>query len=450
MYRLKDSKQTAALRRSTCEHSRNSNVKVLFTDANESYSNERQKLKVSFIEKEKNQVGDYLSDIEKTLKINKEIVSELLKNDKNSSTYKTVSEKLNSESILLHNQLSKCKKEREDTQAKLLISEQIIQEYKTKEEDTKSEFEQTKKELLDQLSRKEYILQLQERRYLRLEEILKKCAKSEPEVWKTLKAMNLEIASEPKKIENVIEENENLNKKINELQIQVKNLQTKIEELAQENSKKSKEIENLLKNSENKPKSPIPLKNTIKITSQKNSSIIKNTEKVPQLDFSKLQKYSATITNHATYIHKLEDTIKDKNSRIIELKSIIDSLKEKSKKQESEMSKLFDTNQKLSDALQNASQKLDSIKNKSFINKSALIMDQIKSTEDSKLQTASTKTGRAQSFLQKNTEKLSIDFGAEDSHEKNIIIEPIEYNMDLLNKSFGEISGIEEINSEKN
>eukprot|EP01022_Parablepharisma_sp_SALTPOND_P026599 TRINITY_DN64470_c0_g1_i1.p1 TRINITY_DN64470_c0_g1~~TRINITY_DN64470_c0_g1_i1.p1 ORF type:complete len:465 (+),score=75.71 TRINITY_DN64470_c0_g1_i1:103-1497(+) len=426
---LRQKTKTGTTKKSFCELSRNNNGRILLTDVNESYGNERKQLKLSFIEKEKEQNGDYLQDLERTVKINKEIISELLKGDKLQSTYKSVCEKLNLENSTLHKQVEEARKGRDESQAKVLICSQIIEDYKRKEEENREEFAEKKRELLDQLSRKEYMLQLHERRYLKVEELLVKYAKQEQEVWKSIKEMNLEINGVPKSIENVAAENETLSKKLIQCQNQIKSLEAKLADLVKENDRKAKLIEDLKKGDK-----------TLKAPS--------SNARVPPLDFSKLQKYSSTLSNNVAYIHKLEETIKSKNTEIIKLNAQVDSLKENNQKLESDLKQLFGINKKLSNALQEASNKLDHLKNKSFANRSSLYIK--KSEEDTnKLPTASTmnRSGRASSVTPARAkhkkefcgDTSNITKGDDNLHNKSF------YGADPLNESFGEVSSIEEV-----
>ena len=113
--------------------SRNSNNQAIFTDPNGSFGPDRKQLKISFIERDRFETGSYVQDLERTIKINKEVIAELLKGVSVATFETNICQKLNSENAEMHKQIAEIKKSQIETQGKLLISEQIIKEIKLKE-----------------------------------------------------------------------------------------------------------------------------------------------------------------------------------------------------------------------------------------------------------------------------------------------------------------------------
>ena len=313
----------------------------IFTDLNESHGEEKKHLKASFIDDNNNISKNHMQNLEKSIQINKELISDLLKDSKMGIIEKEVSIKLNLENALLQKQLSEMKEKYSEVQAKLLISEQISQELRLKEEEVKTEFMEKNKEFLHQLSRKEYILQLYERRYTRAEELLKNYARKEQSVWKELKKLNMEIESEPTYIENVVEKNDALNKKLLDCYQRINKLEEIVRNLTTENTRQKEYIE--------------------KLKLQKKSSLYNYSN----IELSKIQKSSA-ISNNSSYVKKLEDIIKDKENEITLLESQNEYLRKKCKGLEIDMERLFIVNENLSKTLKEAGKKFDKIKNRSL------------------------------------------------------------------------------------
>ncbi len=319
--------------------------KINFTDTNERVGLERKQLKGSFIGRDKDQLGSYVKDLEKTLGINKEIISELVSSAPGDAGMKRAMEKLNQENAELHRQFSKISKERDDSQAKLLICEQIIDELNNKYDESTKEYEEKQKELLDQLSRKEYAVQQQERRYQKIEELLMKRAHNDQEIGKAVKSLNLHMDA-PKRIVNVIEENDELARKLHESQQTVADLQERLGDLTKLSQRQTELIEELKRR-----EAPVAVRCPTLAGG--------NGTTVPPLDFSKLDQYSGKKTNNATYIHKLEESIKTLNAELEVAKTQNAVLMEKKSHLEDELEKLFKINERLSAALREANSKLD-------------------------------------------------------------------------------------------
>ena len=114
----------------------------------------RKEIRKSFVEKQQISSDSYKKDLEASLYINKQIINDLL-TGKN-----TVVKELNEENRRLIEKVQALVKERDEVEAKLLISQQIVEEYKMKEQTATVEYKQKEIEWIDQLNVKEYILQI--------------------------------------------------------------------------------------------------------------------------------------------------------------------------------------------------------------------------------------------------------------------------------------------------
>ncbi len=219
---------------------------IFMTEMDERAATCRGKIRGIFLEKDKEQMSGYIKDLERTLAINKEIISELLGKGAGESQNKRVIEKLNYENANLQFQLKKAIKERNDYQAKLLISEQIVEDYKAKELEVVKDNEEKFVELTDQLNRKEFFLQNTQRKYEKAEALLKRFSHKDQEIRKALKELNADGRAE-KRITNVVEENEQLQKELAEKSDRVAALEQRVADLAEENVKLESLVDELKK-----------------------------------------------------------------------------------------------------------------------------------------------------------------------------------------------------------
>eukprot|EP01022_Parablepharisma_sp_SALTPOND_P033334 TRINITY_DN88508_c0_g1_i1.p6 TRINITY_DN88508_c0_g1~~TRINITY_DN88508_c0_g1_i1.p6 ORF type:complete len:309 (+),score=48.82 TRINITY_DN88508_c0_g1_i1:4894-5820(+) len=192
-------------------HDNNPDIFPISTEPTATTLKERSKMKVMFVKKEELLMERRIKNLEKTVQINKEIIAELLR-DAQGHQYISALEKLNNENKLLQLQLRTLTKERNEYHARLLISEQIIANYKQKEQDQFVEFQEKVKDLLDQLDQKEYILQYMQHRYNRVEEVLKEHSKKQNEMGYLFRELlgSGYVEDKKGKITNVIEENKAL------------------------------------------------------------------------------------------------------------------------------------------------------------------------------------------------------------------------------------------------
>eukprot|EP01022_Parablepharisma_sp_SALTPOND_P026516 TRINITY_DN64310_c1_g1_i1.p1 TRINITY_DN64310_c1_g1~~TRINITY_DN64310_c1_g1_i1.p1 ORF type:complete len:578 (-),score=50.72 TRINITY_DN64310_c1_g1_i1:1724-3457(-) len=211
-------------------------VVISLTEVTEPSLTARNQIRCQFLEREKVQSQTYIKDLENTIAINKEIISELLSKDSSGHKNKKLIEKLNIENASLQAQLKKVIRERNDNQGKLLISEQIIEDYKTKEQEQLNEHREKQAELVDQLNRKEFILQSFERKYNKALVVLKRFSHKDQEIRQALKELNADLLPD-KKISNVVEENENFERQLAEKSAKIVELETRLGEMAEANNR---------------------------------------------------------------------------------------------------------------------------------------------------------------------------------------------------------------------
>ncbi len=210
---------------------REGRILQIMTETDDEAVHTRKRLKGGFLEKDKMQMSSYIKDLEKTLAINKGILSDLLKAERSDSSLKVVLEKLNAENAALQLQLKKAVRERDDYQARLLISEQVAEEFRGRENEMLQQYEDKAREYVDQLNRKEYVLQSYERRYNRAMSVLKKYTERDGEVRMLLKDWT-ENENDRRCITNVVEENEALFTEVKTARQKVAEIQTKFTQMA--------------------------------------------------------------------------------------------------------------------------------------------------------------------------------------------------------------------------
>ena len=168
----------------------------------------RASIRGSFMQKSNDLRERDYKDLDKTLKINKDLIATLIKStDKSANPMKDALAKLNEENGFLMNQIKTIKKQRDDYHGKYFLSEQIIEELKEKNKEELAEHKAKVAELLEELNQKEYVAQFVQYRYNKTEAMLKKCAMKDHEVTAFLKEMNVDLrANAGKRISTVVEE----------------------------------------------------------------------------------------------------------------------------------------------------------------------------------------------------------------------------------------------------
>ena len=225
-------------------------VAVLTERAKNDSHTARNILKNVYTYDELKQRDNYINDLEENLTINKNIISNLLKEKLDDNNNNTIIEHLNTENKNLLTRYKSLLKERDDIQSRLLVSKQIIEDYKIHEQELIKEAKEEKAELLDQLNRKEYFLQILERKYERAFAVIK----SKSHADQVLASLVKELGNNYKINENttnLIKENEMLKANLANGKSRIKELTCKIQERYIERTKnevKSNETNlNLLK-----------------------------------------------------------------------------------------------------------------------------------------------------------------------------------------------------------
>ncbi len=208
-------------------------------------STARQHLKGSFLNREKCQAQTHIRDLERTVEINKGIICELISS---CSPNESVLRKLNEENLLLMTRLNEVQRERDDCQGRLLITEQLLEEIRDREDDVAREHDERIAELLDQLSHKEYVLQLHARCMNKMQSILRNQARQTEEVRTACDNLGVDVDCEAR-IENVVEENEGLKVALENLRAENRSLRQQIADVVQEGRRRSGELPSTKKTS---------------------------------------------------------------------------------------------------------------------------------------------------------------------------------------------------------
>jgi len=307
----------------------NKPYQISFTEVGGISETTRKTVRASFIANERAQTAEYIKNLEQTLAINKEIISEMMGKNQSSGSMKSMITKLNNENGNLQNQLKKVIKDRNEAQSKLLIAEQLVENYKKHEIDACKDLQDKQIELVDQLNRKEYFLQNMERKYARAISLLTKFAHKDQEIKKGLKELKADIKGE-QKVTNVVEENTRLSKELAEEKEKNKLLEKKIKEL---------EIENLGSSNIRKI-----IKTQINERNYEKNEQIEIIEKVPKLRVKRQNDGKIVINSSSIKLDENGSVIKKLTKEISELKQ--------------KTEELYSLNIKLSSALAEANDKL--------------------------------------------------------------------------------------------
>ena len=203
------------------------------TEVDDASINTRRQLKGRFLEKDKLQMSSYIKDLEKTILLNKSIISDLLTSEKSAALYKKTIEKLNRENIGLQNKVKELVRERDNAQSRLLVCEQMIEELKSRENDIEQHCTEKSKEMIEQLDVKEYVLQSYERRFRKAMKLLQKYKERDINIRFFLNEVTDENDNK-KSMTSVIEENEVLVKKVKKICSEISKYRKEINEWIQE------------------------------------------------------------------------------------------------------------------------------------------------------------------------------------------------------------------------
>lgn len=210
-------------------------VLKLVTDIDDASITSRKRLKGVFLEKDKEQMKSYIQDLEKTIILNKGIISDLLSNETPNTVHKNTIRKLNRENSELQGKVKELIRERDSAQARLLVSEQLVAELRSREGDLELHFAEKSREMLEQLSIKEYVVQSFEKRLRKAVILLQKYKEHDVNIRFLLREL-AEDGSEKKSMKNVVEENEILLKIMKEIYAKIEHFEQELHCLANDKS----------------------------------------------------------------------------------------------------------------------------------------------------------------------------------------------------------------------
>jgi len=201
---------------------------ISLSDIDYNHISQRQKLKQDFIEESKLELKNHIIDLQKNLAINKTIISELVSGNQRLS--KTVILLLNEENSNLQTQLKRIISQRDQYQAKLLMVEQLVNEYKRKELVMERQMKSKEEELKDQLNKKEYLLQAYDHKVRKAAIMLSKYSVLDCEIKQFAKDFNVGSIEE-KKISNLLDENIALSTEVRHTKSRMVELERKLTEI---------------------------------------------------------------------------------------------------------------------------------------------------------------------------------------------------------------------------
>ena len=149
--------------------------------------------RINYLAKEEKYLREYVGDLESSLAINKMIVTELIKKHVWNLQEKRVIEKLTQENFMLQDQVNKLIKERDDLNVKLLISEQISEQYKSKEIEYFEDMEVLKNKYTGIIEARNYMIKILEQKLDQALSILKQIAAKDQRMKQLLRLLKLDI-----------------------------------------------------------------------------------------------------------------------------------------------------------------------------------------------------------------------------------------------------------------
>eukprot|EP00826_Nyctotherus_ovalis_P050909 TRINITY_DN6307_c0_g1_i11.p1 TRINITY_DN6307_c0_g1~~TRINITY_DN6307_c0_g1_i11.p1 ORF type:complete len:342 (-),score=70.63 TRINITY_DN6307_c0_g1_i11:191-1216(-) len=172
---------------------------------------EHRNTKVDFLKTEESFLRGDLKAVKKTLSINKEIISTLIKERVNP---KEIISKLNEENVYLLKQIKLLKSQRDTYHRKNFLANQIIAELKHKARNDFKDYKDTAINFLDELDCKEFVIQNLQYKYNRLEEVVRKYAKQDAELAELLKDFDSDRLKHSKRITGIVCENKKLSEEL--------------------------------------------------------------------------------------------------------------------------------------------------------------------------------------------------------------------------------------------
>eukprot|EP00826_Nyctotherus_ovalis_P037024 TRINITY_DN3348_c0_g4_i2.p1 TRINITY_DN3348_c0_g4~~TRINITY_DN3348_c0_g4_i2.p1 ORF type:complete len:294 (-),score=79.10 TRINITY_DN3348_c0_g4_i2:109-990(-) len=166
--------------------------------------------------RERLQSANYIHDLEKTISINKKVIESLIAENRSESFPKNVISSLNKENFMLQAQLQEVIKERNEYQSMLLITEQILQEHRRKEEANTLHMNELIEDFREQPDKKEFALQYFEYGFYKLLELARPHVAKDPKLYYVIKSLTADW--EERRVSSVIEENARLKERMNKLE----------------------------------------------------------------------------------------------------------------------------------------------------------------------------------------------------------------------------------------
>jgi len=179
---------------------------------------EQMQARVNYVKNEESFQKIELKGLKKTLTINKEIITLLLKDKLD---HKQVLSKLNEENIYLLNQIQLLKKQRDTYHGKNLIAEQVIAELKYKARNEFKDYKHTAINFIDELDNKEFVIQNLQYKYNKLEKVIRKYAKQDSELAALLEEFDGDKLKHSRKITSIIHENKKLTRELEKVKRKV-------------------------------------------------------------------------------------------------------------------------------------------------------------------------------------------------------------------------------------
>jgi len=185
--------------------------------------------KNAIISKNKNKIDEYLFDIVQTWKINIELLSNFIENsDKFSSQQKeNLAEKIKCLMNLVEHKKN-LKNEKQKISGKLLIDQQILEEFKRRNQENSAYFKEQIEEYQEILDKKEEFVKQFEKKFNEVQIYVQRQVKS-------CKNPDFDYLGNYE-ILNFINDNETLNKTKNNLQEEIRNIRHELANLTMENS----------------------------------------------------------------------------------------------------------------------------------------------------------------------------------------------------------------------
>lgn len=165
-----------------------------------------------------------IQDLEKSLEINKNMLTTVLNNPENKSLVESeVILNLTDENAFVKKRLNQVYKENSELQNKILILEQITADFKIQEHMGIRQLEEQLRELREKMAKNETYMQSKEKKWLEIERIISEYAQNDSELEMKLRDIKFMIRAD-NSIYNVVYENESMERKCGLLQKEMNRL----------------------------------------------------------------------------------------------------------------------------------------------------------------------------------------------------------------------------------